>query len=257
MDDQDPIVKALKTLDDSQVNFLRSLPKAELHAHLNGSIPLLSLQTLARDHPISREGLPEAVAKGLEVLARGVELNEIGDFFGLFPAIYALTSNCDALAFVTRDVLVHFLEPSSTGGPPQCQYIELRTTPRKSEGMSRREYLEAVLDEVEKFDTDQAALIVSLDRRMCLDDLEECVYLAAFLKSEGRRVVGIDLCGDPWVGSCPLYLNYDLLILKAGDMKIFVPYFEKAKAAGLKVTVHIAEVSLVHLQSHLHIMCLV
>jgi len=45
------------------------------------------------------------------------------------------------------------------------------------------------------------------------------------LRREGRRVVGVDLCGDP----------------KAGDMGDFVELFCTARAEGLGVTLHIAE----------------
>ncbi|KAG8985064.1 hypothetical protein FRB90_004956 [Tulasnella sp. 427] len=93
--------------------------------------------------------------------------------------------------------------------------------------MTRKEYLEAVLAEVEMYPADRAALIVSVDRRMSFEDALECVNLAVGLKSEGRRVVGVDLCGDP----------------RAGDMKDFLPVFELVHQASLGLTLHIAEVS--------------
>ena len=195
----DLVAKALNSLSRSQTVFLQNLPKAELHAHLNGSIPLSCLQELARASTISCEALPENVLKGLEVLERGVELKVIDDFFLLFPAIYALTSTTRALATVTREVLSHFLLPGSEGVPSQCQYMELRTTPRRTAHMTRKEYLEIVLNELEKYSPDTAALLISIDRRMSLEDVQECVDLAIYLKHQGRRVVGVDLCGDPLV----------------------------------------------------------
>jgi len=45
------------------------------------------------------------------------------------------------------------------------------------------------------------------------------------LRREGRRVVGVDLCGDPG----------------AGEMEDFVELFRTARAEGLGVTLHIAE----------------
>lgn len=65
--------------------------------------------------------------------------------------------------------------------------------------MSRLEYIEAVLDEVETYPPEKAALIVSLDRRMSDEVAKECVECAVKLKKAGRRVVGVDLCGDPLV----------------------------------------------------------
>ncbi|KZT68850.1 adenosine deaminase-like protein [Daedalea quercina L-15889] len=220
---------ALSSLTSGQVHFLRGLPKAELHAHLNGSIPLPVLQDLSREylHATSAQGdaRAEAVRAGIDRLSQGVMLTEIHDFFDLFPAIYTLTSTPQTLAKAARAVLCHFLLPSD-GGPPEAAYLELRSTPRETPAMSRLQYLEAVLDEVEKFPEDQAALIVSMDRRMNSDVAAECVECAIKLRDAGRRVVGVDLCGD----------------VKAGNVADFEIHFKKAKAAGLGVTTHIAEI---------------
>ena len=193
--------EALQTLTPGQIAFIQSLPKAELHAHLNGSIPISVLQDLAHeyvaDSPTDLD-LPDVVQAGLAKLERsaGVALTEIQDFFGLFPAIYALTSTPTALARATRAVLSEFLD----GDPPQCSYLELRTTPRATAAMSRLEYMKTVLDEVERYPAEKAAVIVSLDRRMENIVVGECIGVATMLKEGGRRVVGIDLCGDPLVG---------------------------------------------------------
>jgi adenosine deaminase len=194
-----PAAAALRTLTISQVAFIESLPKAELHAHLNGSIPIPVLQELALEHSAaakSDEYLDEDTRAGLERLQTGtVVLGAIQDFFELFPAIYELTSTPDSLARATRGVLGEFLD----GETPQCTYIELRTTPRETPFMSRSDYIRTVLDEVEKYPARTAALIVSLDRRMDERVIEECVEIVRGLKAGGRRVVGVDLCGDPTV----------------------------------------------------------
>lgn len=191
-----PGAQALATLSAEQIAFIQSLSKAELHAHLNGSIPISVLQDLARDHlnaSSAAESLPDSVLEGIARLQVGVDLNEIHEFFALFPAIYALTSTPAALGRATRAVLHAFLE----GEHPQCTYLELRSTPRVTDAFTRRGYLQAVLDEVEKYGPERAALIVSLDRRMPADVARECVDIAIELKNAGRRVVGVDLCGDP------------------------------------------------------------
>jgi Adenosine deaminase len=190
--------RALASLSSSQISFLQSLPKAELHAHLNGCIPLSCLQDLARKLDGSEDAL-DTVKKGLAVLQAGVNIDAIGAFFPLFPAIYHITSTPDAISVATSAVLDSFLT-SVDGQPPQCTYIELRTTPRETPSMSRRQYLEAVLGEVSKREG-AAALIVSIDRRMHPSIAEECVELALLLRSEGKPVVGVDLCGDPHVRS--------------------------------------------------------
>jgi adenosine deaminase len=205
-----PADAALHLLSPAQLAFLERLPKAELHAHLNGSIPLPVLQELAQEYlsapSITPAGdhdaapLAAEVLSGLQLLQEGWNLNTIDDFFVLFPAIYALTSTRTTLGRATRGVLSHFLDGDSGGA---VAYLELRTTPRETPGiMTRREYLEAVLDEVEARAPDAAALIVSLDRRMDRVVAQEVLALALQLRREGRRVVGVDLCGDPRVCPC-------------------------------------------------------
>ncbi|KAG6817283.1 hypothetical protein H0H87_010625 [Tephrocybe sp. NHM501043] len=222
-----PAAEALKGLTPTQLSFIQNLPKAELHAHLNGSIPISVLQELARDHLASASISPASVSNyeiqsGIDTLLKGPSINEISDFFTLFPAIYALMSTPLALARGVRAVLSLFLD----GEHPQCTYLELRTTPKETKHMSREEYLRVVLNQLKSQDYNgRVGLIVSMDRRMSQEVLAECVGLAKKLKMEKEPVVGVDLCGDPF----------------AGDMKLFKKHFHDAKDAGLGVTLHIAE----------------
>ncbi|KAJ3504805.1 hypothetical protein NLJ89_g7743 [Agrocybe chaxingu] len=220
-----PAAAALNTLTPAQIQFLESVPKAELHAHLNGSIPLPTLQELASEYLASSSGegaiSNETIKQGIDVLSKGPKLDEIHDFFGLFPAIYALTSTPAALARATRAVLSAFLDRQ----PPQCNHLELRTTPKHTDAMDREGYLRTVLAELDRYEPDQVGLIVSLDRKMGEEVIKEIVDIACALRKEGKRVIGLDLCGDPM----------------AGDMTKLEPYFAQVKNAGLGLTLHIAE----------------
>ena len=177
------------------------LPKAELHAHLNGCIPLTTLQELAESTPASSLHQDDLIKRGLETLRAGVQLDDLDDFFSLFPAIYALTSTPHATRLATQAVLRQFLVPGylHADDPPQCEYLELRTTPRANENMTREEYLSAVLDEIEAYPSSKAALLVSVDRRMSQEDAVSVVEIAIKLRKQRRRIVGIDLCGTPCV----------------------------------------------------------
>ncbi|KAG1809763.1 Metallo-dependent hydrolase [Suillus plorans] len=222
-----PAAAALASLCPDDLIFLQALPKAELHAHLNGSIPIKTILELAQQYSPSTAAQTTEVADTLEKLRSGVVVfNEIDDFFSLMPTIYALTSTPEAVTTVTRAVLQSFLNPTGDGAEsPQCTYLELRTTPRATTHMTRERYLTVVLEEVEMYPATQAALIVSVDRRMSDLDLEECVSLAIEMKNRGRRVVGVDVCGDP----------------RRGDMESFTRHLSRVKGAGLGLTVHIAE----------------
>ena len=134
------------------------------------------------------------------------KLSTMHDVRGSFNTVVhdVCTASAEGLAQATRAVLALFLD-SDADAPlreSQAAYLELRTTPRASAPhMTRRQYLETVLDELERYPASRAALIVSVDRRMDATVAEEVVALAVQLCQEGRRVVGVDLCGDPLVSA--------------------------------------------------------
>ncbi|KAG6329628.1 hypothetical protein ID866_9460, partial [Astraeus odoratus] len=222
---------ALQSVSLSDICLFQALPKAELHAHLNYPIPSQTILELFKSFPLSADTNHE-MASTIDGLRTGLVLGDISEAFPLFHAIYALTSTPSALSRATRDVLDAFLK--SNGGPPsgftytpapECTYIEIRSTPRMTAAMTWYTYLMTVLDEIEKYAPDPAALIVSIDRQMAETDAAECIDLAIALKAEGRRLVGLDLCGDP----------------HKGDIATFEKHFRRGKEAGLGVTLHIAE----------------
>lgn len=194
----EPGASAVYSLTHTQIDFIYTLPKAELHAHLNGSIPIQMLHILAAEY-LSGTGintdLSDVVIAGLIKLSQEAEFNDISEFFSLFPAIYAITETPPALARATRAVLQYFLD----GKIPHCHYLELRTTPRESPLMSRERYIDTVLREMEFHSSRGSALIMSLDRRMTDKVARECLAIAIKFRKMGRRLIGIDLCGDPTV----------------------------------------------------------
>lgn len=109
-------------------------------------------------------------------------------------------------------------------------HLELRTTPRAipDQGITKDDYVKTVLSILNAWNDNattsmQAYLILSVDRRNTTAQAEEVVDLCIKYRSSG--VVGIDLCGDP----------------AKGDVRIFTEPFARAKAAGLKMTLHFAE----------------
>lgn len=109
-------------------------------------------------------------------------------------------------------------------------YVELRTTPRAMPltGVTKDNYVSTVLGILSTHNavsenTLRAFLILSIDRRNTIEEADEVIDLAIKYQSQG--VVGVDLCGDP----------------AKGDVRIFKDAFARAKAAGLKITLHFAE----------------
>jgi adenosine deaminase len=98
-------------------------------------------------------------------------------------------------------------------------------------GLTKDDYVKAVLDIINAHNNDEsntmrAYLILSIDRRNTMAEAEEVVDLA--IKYQTSGVVAVDLCGDP----------------AKGDVRIFAQAFARAKAAGLKITLHFAEIEL-------------
>jgi adenosine deaminase len=109
-------------------------------------------------------------------------------------------------------------------------YVELRTTPRAiaGENVTKEDYVKTILDILKAHNGDanntmRAFLILSIDRRNSIAEADQVVDLA--IKYQSAGVVGVDLCGDP----------------AKGDVRIFGDSFARAKAAGLKMTLHFAE----------------
>ena len=197
--------------------YTRSLPKIELHAHLTGSITPQTLHSIWLHLKEANADL--ALADPLEELSPEKAWN-IQTFFPLFSSyIYALISTRETIIWSTKSVLYDFWADGVV-------YLELRTTPRSAASMSKRSYVETILECIEDFEHKQSMptrLILSVDRRNTIEEALEVVDLA--LELHNRDVVGVDLCGDP----------------SKGDVLNFAPAFVKAKEAGLKITLHFAE----------------
>ncbi|KXS98520.1 hypothetical protein AC578_5511 [Pseudocercospora eumusae] len=195
--------------------FTRALPKVELHAHLTGSISPECLHDIWTRKQSS-------LKDPLSVLRPDGAYHDILTFFKLFDTyIYGLCNDVETVAYATARVLQDF----QTDG---VRYLELRTTPRESSdsGMTKDDYVQTVLKAIEHHVTTTMPtyLILSVDRRNTVSQAVEVVNLA--MKYQDRGVVGIDLCGNP---------------LK-GDVSTFTDVFARAKANGLRVTLHFAEV---------------
>ncbi|KAL1628087.1 hypothetical protein SLS56_006017 [Neofusicoccum ribis] len=200
----------------------KALPKVELHAHLSGSIDRDCLHKiwLQRKQADAAFDLQDP----LDAIPPGKVDYDLNTFFPLFSSyIYKLCSDLESIKYSTISVLESFHQDNVV-------HLELRTTPRAipDQGISKRQYVETILDCIDEHNARpsnpmRSSLILSVDRRNTLIEAEEVVSLALSLQSKG--VVGVDLCGDP----------------AKGDVRVFSGVFARAKAAGMKVTVHFAE----------------
>ena len=131
------------TSDD--LAWARALPKPELHAHVNGSVSRSDLVQLALADGIT---LP---SNSMEPFSPGFDLAHVFQMFG--DTVYRCVRDEKALRFVVGAVVKAFRDDG-------CCYLELRTTPRKTEHMNLRQYVETVLggvaEEVARYGGEEA-----------------------------------------------------------------------------------------------------
>jgi adenosine deaminase len=224
-----------------------SLPKIELHAHLNGSIRNSTLLELAKG--LGEKGTIVFSDVEHAILKKDRSLREV---FKLFDLIHKVTTDLQTVTRITREVVEDFAAENVV-------YLELRTTPKKNDlkGISKRSYMEAVVKgvmDVTTVEVDLAPqglgmghpvnsggrsnlcngtarkqkiyvrLLLSIDRRESTESAMETAKLALEMRHLG--VAGIDLSGNPVVG----------------DWATFLPALQFAKEGGLSITLHCGEV---------------
>ncbi|KAK4169390.1 hypothetical protein QBC43DRAFT_61388 [Cladorrhinum sp. PSN259] len=207
----------------------KKLPKIELHAHLSGSI---SRQTLHEVWLQKKQSDPQIVnlQDPLIEMPPGKHDYDLKTFFPLFSSyIYNLINDAPALRYTTLSVLKDFAADGVV-------YLELRTTPRAmpSAGITARDYIQIILDTIEEFESSsqepslRTKLILSIDRRNSPAQAQSVLDLLRHFSSN-KRVVGLDLCGDP---STP-----------TASLVPLAPYFLEAKRTlpQLGLTLHFAE----------------
>jgi adenosine deaminase len=212
------------------IAFCKILPKAELHAHLSGSIKSATL------HEIWKNKHAQGQCLDLEDPSKVIDTGhdrfvDVVSFFPLFDKyIYNLCNDLESVQYAMERVIEDFQADG-------VQYLELRTTPREcvDTGMSKEQYVHLVNEVARMWNLTHGTnmevyIILSIDRSMSLQQATQVLDLAFKHQrrdhdSEGQ-IVGIDLCGNP----CK------------GNVEIFTPVFKKANDMGLGITAHFAEV---------------
>jgi adenosine deaminase len=231
--------------------------KPQLHAHLSGSISRQTLHEIwakkkATDPTFSVEDPlvvlpPGKVDYSLKTYITSPHKPKIynvqkekkltrkgkNSFFTLFSkSIYQLINDLPSISFATHSVLSDFQADG-------IAYLELRTIPRSSpDGTFTKEaYLSTILSTISQFQATNPSLtvrlILSLDRGHTTPaEADSIVDLAIAHKP---ITVGVDIAGNP----------------TKGDVARFGPALARAKANGLGVTVHFAEVESVAAEGEL------
>ncbi|XP_062709458.1 adenosine deaminase-like protein [Aedes albopictus] len=206
------------------MEFFQKVPKIELHAHLNGSLSNETLKELRKlkHGQNGNEASPSGVDDGFYKITGGQNLS-LKECFQKFTYAHELTDQPETLAYATAAVIREFAEDNVV-------YLELRTTPKSTSSMTKRQYLTTVLETIRKANKDLPAIAVkllpSIDRSKGLVEAEENVALVLeLLPSFSDIIVGMDLSGAPY-GT------------KFSD---YAKRMAPAQAAGLRMALHCGE----------------
>ncbi|XP_034196674.1 adenosine deaminase-like protein [Osmia lignaria lignaria] len=197
--------------------FCQSLPKLELHAHLNGSLSTNTLKKLYKMQNPNSEDC-ENIAMNIDCFS------SLGECFKVFDIAHSLTVTPDAVFQSTYETIKEFKDENVI-------YLELRSTPRAVDGkMTKQEYVESIIRAFQSCEADFPSilvkLLISINRKQGYIAAKENVQLAIeYFKKYSHYIVGLDLSGDPMAG------------------EPFLKLIEKAKMAGLKISAHCAEIS--------------
>jgi adenosine deaminase len=202
------------------LNLYKTLPKVELHRHLEGSLRLQTMLDVAHAHGIT---VPASIMR----LSDMVQVQEedpltFQNFLAKFNTLRLFYKSPDVIHRVTREAV-------EDAARDNVRYMELRFTPV---ALSRAERfpLHDVMDWVcssaaaaaDKFGI-QVRLVASVNRHESLELAEQVAWLAAEHIEYG--IVGMDLAGNE----------------AEFPARPFAGIFHEARQAGLHLTIHAGE----------------
>lgn len=200
------------------MNF-RSLPKIELHCHLDGSLRTETIIDIAEKENISLPTYCEEEMK--ELIAAPIDCHSLVEYLNRFKIPAQVLQSKDSL----RRVAYELMEDAAK---ENVKYIEIRFAPplHVERGLTLEEVIKSVIDGIKKGEEDfniKGNLILSCLKHMGTESVFQVVEAGkVFL---GKGVVAIDLCGAE----------------DKGFVKSFVEPIALARRYGYRVTIHAGE----------------
>ena len=216
-----PVNRAARRLkDESLVKWAYSLPKIDLHRHLEGSLRLQTLAEIAQEHGLD---LPSYDVEHLRPYVQVT--NDPPDhrvFLEKFRFMHRFYTSRETLQRVVREAIID-------AALDNIHYLELRFNPYAQAnvyGFPMADVVEWVLESTAQAQTEtgtRTCLIITLPREKSLKIAQEMVEIA--ISYYGPLLRGIDLVGDE--ASFPA--------------EKFIEPIQRARQAGLNVTIHAGE----------------
>lgn len=208
-------------LDGELQSTIKAMPKIELHRHLEGSLRLETLVDIARDHGIE---MPEYDIETIRPFVQMMpgEPRSYQHFLSKFATLRQFYRTPEIVQRITREIV-------EDAAVDNVRYMELRFTPKALCNITDKP-LEEIVPLV--CDAGNAAAaefgimvryIVSMNRHEPVSVGEP--VLRAAINNQHKGVVGLDLAGNEAEYSCLPFRSL----------------FQRAKAAGLGVTIHAGE----------------
>ena len=202
------------------LNVYKSLPKVELHRHLEGSLRLQTMLEVAEAHGIT---VPDNILRLSDMVqVQDEDPLTFQNFLAKFNTLRLFYRSPDVIHRVTREAV-------EDAARDNVKYMELRFTPvalSRAERFPLHDVMNWVCasasDAAKEFDI-QVRLIASVNRHESPELAEQVAWLAAAHIERG--IVGMDLAGNEAEFSA----------------MPFVGLFREAKQAGLCLTIHAGE----------------
>jgi adenosine deaminase len=203
-----------------QSNEFSSIPKVDLHRHLEGSLRLQTMLEVARKHDIT---LPASMVR----LSRLVQVQDednltFENFLAKFNTLRMFYRSPDVIERIT-------LEAIEDAAKDNVRYLELRFTPvalSRAERFPLNDVMDWVCESAKsgaKKHGITVRLIASVNRHESIELAEQVVWLS--IDRRDRGILAIDLAGNE----------------AQHPAMPFFALFNEARQAGLKLTMHAGE----------------
>lgn len=200
--------------------FYKSLPKVELHRHLEGSLRLSTMLEVAREYKLDMPFNADKLRSLVQV--QDGEPFTHKNFLSKFKTLRLFYQSPEVIQRVAREAI-------ADAAADNIRYMELRFTPMalaQIKGFPLAEAADWAIESVAQAAKDYCVdtrLIVSINRHESIEIAEEVAQLAADRMDKG--VVALDLAGQE--------ADY-----RAAP---FVDLFKEARQSGLHLTIHAGE----------------